>query len=65
MSVCEWFITYVLPLFCDVSLLPTETVTDIRILFALVVSVCAVGLLIWLPYKWIMYLLRGGRKKRV
>ena len=65
MSVCEWFIAHVLPLFCDVSLLPLETLTDVRILFTLVVSFCAVSLLIWLPYKWILYLLRGGRRKKV
>ena len=65
MSVCEWFIAHIMPLFCDVSLLPVETITDIRVLFALVVSFCGVGLLIWLPYKWILYLLRGGRKKRI
>ena len=65
MNVCEWFITYVLPLFCDVTLLPTETITDIRVLFAIVVSVCAISLLIVLPYRWIMYLLRGGRKRKV
>lgn len=65
MSVCEWFIMYVLPLFCDVALLPEETLCDIRIMFAIVVAFCAVSLLIWLPYKWILYLLRGGRKKRI
>ena len=65
MSICEWFIAYVLPLFCDVSLLSDEVLTDIRTIFALAVVYCAVMLLIILPYKWIMYLLRGGRKKKV
>lgn len=64
LSIGEWFISYVLPLFIDVSLLPSETMTDIRIMFALVTTFCAIGLLIWLPYKGLLYLLRGGRKKR-
>ncbi len=65
MSVCEWFIGYVLPLFCDVALLDEATLLDIRTIFALVVTCCAVSLLIILPYKWIRYLLSGGRKKKV
>ena len=65
MSICEWFIAYILPLFCDVSLLSEETLSDIRVLFAFAVTACAIMLLIVLPYKWIMYLLRGGRKKKV
>ena len=64
MSVCEWFIAYLLPLFCDVSELPADIVTDVRIIFAFVVTLCAVNLLIWLPYKWITYLLRGGKRRK-
>ena len=74
MIVCEWFIAYILPLFCDVSALSELYVGGvamsewalggIRVLFVAVVAVCAVSFLIVLPYKWIMYLLRGGRKKK-
>ena len=65
MSICEWFIGYILPLFCDISLLPLETLTDIREIFAFAVAFCGVSLLVWLPYRVIMYLLRGGRKKKI
>ena len=65
MSVCEWFINFVLPLFCDVSLLSLETLESIRTSFALVVTFCTISLLIWLPYRWTLWLLRGGRKKKI
>ena len=65
LSVCEWFISYILPLFCDVALLDENMLLDIRRIFALAVTLCAVSLLIILPYKWIRYLLSGGRKKKV
>lgn len=65
MSICEWFITYLLPLFCDTALLDETTLTGIRTIFAYVVTGCTVSLLIVLPYKWIKYLLAGGRKKKI
>lgn len=65
MSICEWFISWLLPLVCDVSLLPEQTLTDIRTSFALVFAFCAISLLIWCPYKLILYLLRGGKKKKL
>ena len=65
MSICEWFISYILPLFCDVSLLDETVLTDIRTFCALVVTFCAISLLIWLPYKWIKWLLSGGSRRKV
>ena len=63
---CEWFIQHVLPLFIDLEAVADTTIlTDIRVLFALVIALCAVGLLIVLPYKWIKYLLSGGKNKKV
>ena len=75
MNVCEWFIVHVLPLFCDISKLETVYFAGVPMsvfladcitaIFTLVVSVCAVNLLIVLPYKWAKYLLSGGRKKKL
>lgn len=62
---CEWFINYLLPLFCEVDLLTIEQLAHIRYIFALAVTLCGISLLIVLPYKWIRYLLSGGRRKKV
>lgn len=62
---CEWFIQYLLPLFCDTALLAETTIEDIRFIFAIVVTCCAVSLLIIIPYKWIKYLLSGGKRRRI
>lgn len=61
-SVCEWFIAYILPLFCDVSLLDSVTLGNIRVLFAIVVAIVWINLLIVIPYKWVKKLFTGGRK---
>ena len=63
MNLCEWFIFYVLPLFCDVTLLTEQTMESIRTLFALAVGICAIDLLVVFPYKIIKRLLTLGRKK--
>ncbi len=65
LSICEWFIKYLLPLFCDVSKLSPEVLSDVRTVFCIVITWCAVSLLIIIPYKWIKYLLSGGRKKKI
>lgn len=62
MNLCEWFISYVLPLFCDVTLLTDQTMESLRTFFALTVGICAIDLLIVFPYKITKRLLKGGKK---
>lgn len=63
MSVGEWFIQYVLPLFIDTAQLSVDILADVRNIFAFTVTVCGVMLLIVMPYKAICWLLNGGKKK--
>ena len=75
MVLSNWFITYLLPIFVDLSVLEEKycldiPVTDwlyggITIFFAVVLTVLTVNFLLILPARWLLYLLRGGRKKKV
>lgn len=75
MVLSNWFITYLLPIFVDLSVLDEKNyfgypVMDwlyggITIFFAVVLTVLTVNFLLILPARWLLYLLRGGKKKKV